>query len=68
MMGADDYRKWSMYRARHSWASIARAKGVSLSVISEGMGHDNEKTTEIYLASLETSEADKANGYIISLL
>lgn len=47
MIGASDYKSWSMYRSRHSWASIAKAKGVPLSVISEGMGHDNEKTTEI---------------------
>ena len=42
----------TMYCARHSWASIARDEGIPLSVISEGMGHDSEKTTQIYLASL----------------
>ncbi|MCM1142944.1 MAG: site-specific integrase, partial [Muribaculum sp.] len=44
----------TMYVARHSWASAAKAKGIPLSVISEGMGHDSETTTQIYLASLET--------------
>ena len=28
----------TLYCARHSWASVARAEGVPLSVISEGMG------------------------------
>ena len=56
----------TMYVARHSWASAARAKGVPLSVISEGMGHDSEATTQIYLASLDTSAVDKANDLIIS--
>ncbi len=58
----------SMYCARHSWASIAKAKGIPLSIISEGMGHDSESTTQIYLASVETSRIDKANKLIINLL
>ena len=41
----------TMYVSRHSWASIAKNKNVPLSVISEGMGHDSEATTQIYLAS-----------------
>ena len=58
----------SMYVARHSWASIAKAEGISLSVISEGMGHDSESTTQIYLASLDSSVIDKANQKIIKLV
>lgn len=65
-MGAPDSQNWSFYRARHSWASAARAKGIPLSVISEGMGHDSETTTQIYLASLDTSVVDRANELIIS--
>ncbi|MDE6879346.1 MAG: site-specific integrase [Odoribacter sp.] len=55
----------SMYVARHSWASIARSKNIPLSVISEGMGHDSELTTQIYLASLDCSVVDKANASIL---
>ena len=58
----------TMYVARHSWASIARDEGIPLSVISEGMGHDSESTTQIYLASLETQVIDKANKKILKLL
>lgn len=58
----------TMYVARHSWASIARNKNIPLSVISEGMGHDSEKTTQIYLASLDTSVIDHANRKILKLL
>ena len=61
-------RPLTMYVARHSWASAAKAKNVPLSVISEGMGHDSEATTQIYLASLETSVVDKANRLILGLL
>lgn len=56
----------STYVARHSWASIARNMDVPLSVISEGLGHDSDKTTQIYLASLDTSMINKANRKIIS--
>ena len=58
----------TMYCARHSWASIARDEGIPLSVISEGMRHDSEKTTQIYLASLKTEVIDKANRKILELL
>ena len=61
-------RPLTMYVARHSWASAAKAKNIPLSVISEGMGHDSEATTQIYLASLETSVVDKANKMILGLL
>ena len=58
----------TLYVARHSWASAAKAKGVPLSVISEGMGHDSEATTQIYLSSLDTSVVDKANSLIMRSL
>ena len=56
------------YVARHAWASIAKSKNISLSVISEAMGHDSENTTRIYLASLDTSLVDKANSLILKSL
>lgn len=61
-------RPLTMYVARHSWASVAKVRNVPLSVISEGMGHNSEKTTQIYLASLEASVVDKANKMILELL
>ena len=58
----------SMYCARHSWASAAKGKNIPISVISEGMGHDSEATTQIYLASLDNSVVDKANAQILKSL
>ena len=55
----------TLYVARHSWASAARTKGIPLRVISEGMGHDSEATTQIYLASLDSSAVDRANSLIM---
>ena len=54
------------YVARHSWASIAKSKNIALSTISEALGHDSEKTTQIYLSSLDTSAVDKANQLILN--
>ena len=55
----------TMYVSRHSWASIAKSKNIPLSVISEGLGHDSETTTQIYLASLENCAVDRANAQIL---
>ncbi len=56
----------TLYVARHSWASAARNKGIPLNIISEGMGHNSEATTRIYLASIDTTAVDAANDLLIS--
>ncbi len=58
----------TMYVARHSWASVAKSRNVPLSIISEGMGHDSDATTRIYLASIEASRIDEANSSILNAL
>lgn len=58
----------TMYVARHSWASAARDKGIAVGVISEGMGHDSEATTRIYLSDLDAGVVHRANSLIISTL
>ncbi len=58
----------SSYTARHSWATVARNHNVPLSVISAGMGHTSEKTTLIYLESVENLLIDKANEDILKAL
>ena len=56
------------YVSRHGWASIAHSQNGPISVICEAMGHDSERTTRIYLASLDTSGVDKANRLILEAL
>ena len=56
------------YVARHSWATAARNHNIPVSVISAAMGHQSEKTTQIYLAMLEDSVIDSANQEIISYI
>ena len=58
----------SSYLARHSWATAARNHNVPLSVISAGMGHTSERTTLIYLDSLDNSIIDNANNQILEKL
>lgn len=55
----------TMYVARHSWATIARDLHVPLSVISDGMGHGSERTTQIYLKSIDAEEIDRSNERIM---
>lgn len=55
----------TMYVARHSWATAAQTNKIPLSIISQSMGHDSEKTTRIYLASIDTAEIDDANEKVI---
>ena len=56
----------TMYVARHSWATIAREMDTPMSIISQGMGHGSEKTTQIYLKEIDNGKIDKANSRIIS--
>jgi len=55
------------YVARHSWATIAKRGGVATSVISEGLGHTTENTTQVYLDSFENDVLDDANDFITRL-
>ena len=54
------------YVSRHAWATIAKSKNISVNVISDALGHDSISTTQIYLASIDTSTIDRANELVIS--
>ena len=59
--------KLTLYVARHTWASIAHENNVDTATISQALGHDSEKTTIIYLRSLDMASVDKANSDIIRM-
>ena len=61
-------RRLTMYVARHSWASIARALDIPTHIISSGMGHNSEKTTMIYMKTLNASAIDEANRRIMEFI
>lgn len=56
------------YTARHTWATIAKSKNVPVNVISDALGHDSVTTTQIYLASIDSSIIDNANELVVSEL
>ncbi|WP_299111185.1 site-specific integrase [uncultured Winogradskyella sp.] len=57
--------KITSYYIRHSWATIAKNMGISTELISEGLGHQSIRTTEVYLKSFENIVLDEANDLIV---
>lgn len=49
------------YTLRHSWATIAKHRGVPIEMISESLGHKSIKTTQIYLKGFELEARTKIN-------
>lgn len=58
----------TMYVARHTWASMAKNLQIPMGVISEGLGHDSVKTTQIYIKSIGSTAVDRANAKILKVL
>lgn len=54
------------YAARHSYATIAKYKGVPTAVISEALGHTSENVTQVYLDSFHKEVLDKYHQIIIN--
>jgi site-specific recombinase XerD len=53
------------YVARHTYATVLKRSGVSTSIISEALGHDSEKTTQIYLDSFDNAVIDEADKFLV---
>ena len=43
--------KLTTYVARHTFATVLKKEGISVSIIGQALGHEDEKTTRIYLDS-----------------
>ena len=56
------------YTARHTWATIAKSRGIPVAVISEALGHASVSTTEGYLKRFEDDEIKRANKVIIDYI
>ena len=48
------------YTARHSFATILKKSGVNIGIISEALGHQDIKTTQIYLSRFDNEQVDEA--------
>ena len=58
----------TFHTARHTWATIAKFRGISVEVISEALGHASISTTEGYLKQFDDDEIKKANKVIIDYI
>lgn len=56
----------TVYVARHTWASFAEASGMSISYISQGLGHSSERVTRIYMKGIPSSKMDEANREMLN--
>ena len=53
------------YVSRHSFATLAKNKGIPITAISEMLGHESLKTTQVYLDSLPSDMIDKYHRDIL---
>lgn len=53
------------YVARHSFASVLKKSGVNIGIISQALGHQDIKTTEIYLSKFDDKQMDEAMSNLL---
>lgn len=58
----------STYYARHSYATILKNAGESISFIKESLGHESASTTEKYLSSFDIEHRKKTSENLDKLI
>lgn len=53
------------YVARHTYATLAKTKGIPTAIISEALGHSSEGVTQVYLDSFTQDKMDEYHARII---
>ena len=56
---------FSIYAARHTYATMGKRRGVPTAVIQEGLGHATESMTQTYLDSFENKVVDDYDELIM---
>jgi len=56
---------FTIYAARHTYATMGKRKGVPTAVIQESLGHKTEAITQTYLNSFENSVVDEYDKLIM---
>ncbi|WP_247233370.1 site-specific integrase [Telluribacter sp. SYSU D00476] len=59
--GEPEFKNLSCHVARHSFADLARRKGIDLYVISKALRHSSVKITEQYLSSFDAKAVNSIN-------
>lgn len=57
--------KITTYVARHTFATVMKRNGVPVSIIGQALGHEDEKTTQIYLDSFNMDILQQAFNNLI---
>ncbi len=60
-----DADKITHYWARHTYATTLKRSGISISIISEALGHKSEATTKAYLDKFEQTEIDNTFRHLV---
>lgn len=53
------FEPFTIYAARHTYATMGKRKGVPTAVIQESLGHKTEAITQAYLSSFDNSVVDE---------
>jgi len=56
---------FTIYAARHTYATMGKRRGVPTAVIQEGLGHATESMTQTYLDSFENKVVDDYDELIM---
>jgi integrase len=59
---------FSIYTARHTWATLAKYGGTPTAVIQEALGHETEQVTQTYLKSFGNDLVDQYNEKLFESL
>ena len=57
----------NIHTARHSFATVLKKSGVNIGIISQALGHQDIKTTQIYLDSFDNEQIDEAMKFLVYL-
>lgn len=61
----NDIEPFTIYAARHTYATMGKRKGVPTAVIQESLGHQTEAITQKYLSSFDNSVVDQYDELIM---
>lgn len=53
------------YVSRHSFATVLKKSGVNIGIISQALGHQDIKTTQIYLSKFDDEQVDSAMNNLL---
>ena len=60
-----EMESFSIYTARHTYATMGKRKGVPTAVIQESLGHKTETITQTYLDSFDNKVIDDYDELIM---